>query len=46
VCTKGPLLERSPSVGHVRTAGVRGAALVAVVQLARLLEHEIRESEK
>ena len=38
------LLEWPPAVGHVGAAGVGRAALVTVVQLTRLLEHEIRES--
>jgi hypothetical protein len=39
------LLEGPPTVGHVGAAGVRGSALVTVVQLARLLEHEVHKSE-
>ena len=39
-------LERSPAVGHLWAAGVRGAALLPVVQLPRLLEHEESVSER
>ena len=39
-------LEGSPPVGHLGAAGVRGAALLPVVQLPGLLKHEETVSKK
>ena len=38
--------EGSPPVGHLGAAGVRGAALLPVVQLPGLLEYEESVSER